>query len=241
MVCQKRLVSHEVTARAKRTRRDYRSDNNKVVCRQASTSCGRQKRSNYSILLSGAALEQGLSMENAVCLTHRFPLILVANTSQDTRQHIARIGHIQSIKFSAMPDKSIEDVCAQHNIQGKHLRLTFRSERRAKKGLSILLGDERVAGMISTNGKSLETQLCVSEVNVRTGMEKCLCSARKLQADIADLEGAFGGLAVERYDVVMEDVQGQDGEPESKMDGVVEVIGNWGRPSGDEQIDCEML
>ncbi|PVH85699.1 hypothetical protein DL98DRAFT_527211 [Cadophora sp. DSE1049] len=229
-------------ARAKRSRRTNRADNKKATFRQASAPCRPQKRSKYSILLSGPALEQGLSMEDAVCSTSRYPPKPVANTSQGFRQHIARIGHIQNISFSAVPSKSTEDLCAQHDIYGKYLRLTFHSEQRAKKGLSILLGDERVAGMIPLSGKSVEAQLCVSEVNVRTGMKKCSCSARKLQDDIVDLEDAFGGLIVETADVVMkEEVQAQELEPEMKMDVNVDAMEKWGKPSGSEEMDYEMI
>lgn len=134
------------------------------------------------------------------------------------------------------------DIRQQHNISGIFVKLTFSSEQRAKKGLQLLLGDERTTGTVQMFGGSVEVQLCVCEVDPKNRNEKCLCSAKKLQADLETLEGAFEGLAVENRDTVMkEGAPNEELEPDKKLDGIVEAMEKWGRPSSSEEVDYEML
>ena len=130
----------------------------------------------------------------------------------------------------------------QHNISGIFVKLTFYSEQRAKEGPSLLLGDEMTTGTVQMFGGRVEAQLCVCEVDPKNRNEKCLCSAKKLQVDLDTLEGAFEGLAVENRDTVMKErVSDEELEPEKKLDGIVEAMEKWGRPSSSEEVDCEML
>lgn len=64
------------------------------------------------------------------------------------------------------------------------MRLRFRNEAQAKHGFAILMGDKDCEGIIPQSGLMLKAQLCASELHLGSGIEKCVCLARKMKVEI---------------------------------------------------------
>ncbi|KAH6709063.1 hypothetical protein BKA61DRAFT_677965 [Leptodontidium sp. MPI-SDFR-AT-0119] len=230
MVSYRSLDPNGFTARAKRSRRGNRADNDNSLTAPV-PSAPKLRRKIYNIFLSGPALEGDIREEEC------------AFQERHASRYLVRRSMSTDMKIKTATHFAIE-----HKLHGKFMRLEFCTEQGAKSAYKVLMGPGICYGIIPESGKEIDVTLCISELHVPTGVDKCLCSTKKLEAEVegkssrdADLADVLGGLNVEKKDVDMqEEMVAPIPKPELDINGLVGAMQNWGATFGDNE-DSEML
>ncbi|KAG4433062.1 hypothetical protein IFR05_011456 [Cadophora sp. M221] len=182
------------------------------------------RRKVHNLFLSGPGMSGDLQAEEDIFLAHR--------GSSDV---------IKQSWSTHMPIKTATHFASEHNFGGKFKRLQFRTERGAKAAYKLLMVPGNCSGIVPASGKQICVTQCISEFHALKGIDRCLCSPEKLEAEVGDLAGEFSGLNVEQQDITMQgEIEALISKPELDINALAGELQNWETTPRDNG-DSEML